>query len=66
MYRGDEYLILEDLQAYVSASEKIDEYYQSPKKWIATCVVNMAMSGYFSTDRTIHQYNDEIWHLDPL
>ncbi|MGI6714278.1 MAG: glycogen/starch/alpha-glucan phosphorylase [Bacilli bacterium] len=66
MYRGDEFLILEDLQAYVDATRAIDAYYLKPQKWVASCIINMSKSGFFSTDRTITQYNDEIWKLAKL
>jgi len=66
MYHRDEYFILEDLQSYLDASKKIDELYEDKLKWAKMCLINIANSGYFTSDRTIRQYNDEIWHLQKL
>ena len=66
MNRNDEYLILKDFDSYLEESKKIEEYYLSKDKWYASSVVNIAKSGYFSSDRTIEQYNEDIWHLEPI
>lgn len=66
MNRGDEFFVLKDLQSYIEASEKIDEMYEDQHKWQRMALINVAESGYFSSDRTIRQYNDEIWHLPKL
>ena len=68
MDRGDEYFILLDLESYLNASEKCDELYFADKHltWGKMGIVNVAMSGYFSSDRTIGEYNDDIWHLPKL
>lgn len=67
MYRGDEYLILEDFRAYLETSKKIDQFYYSNRSgWARACLYNIAMSGFFSTDRTINEYNRDIWHLEVL
>ena len=66
MNRNDEYLILKDFDSYLEENKKIEEYYLSKDKWYASSVVNIAKSGYFSSDRTIEQYNEDIWHLEPI
>lgn len=66
MNHNDTYMILKDFAAYVEAQEKIQELYQDPNKWGKMCVNNIAASGYFSSDRTIQQYIDEIWHLSKV
>jgi len=66
MYHNDEYFILKDFDAYVKAQETISKLYLDRAHWAKMCLLNMSQSGYFSSDRTIHQYNDEIWHLSPL
>lgn len=63
MNRGDQYLLLEDFDSYVKAQEKISLLYQDKKAWTKMCLMNIANSGYFSSDRTIEQYASEIWHL---
>lgn len=58
----DEYLVLKDFDAYVKAQEKIDMLYRDSAKWQEMSIVNIAQSGIFSSDNTIKQYSDEIWH----
>ena len=45
---------------------RICELYQDKTKWVHSCAINIAMSGYFSSDRTIEQYAKEIWHLQKV
>lgn len=66
MYRGDEFLVLEDLQAYVDETRKIDKHYLDKSAWAKSVVINIARSGFFTTDRTIAQYNKDIWHLETV
>ena len=66
MYRGDEYFILKDFDSYLKASKKTEELYLDRFRWAKMCLVNVSKAGYFSSDRTIKQYNDEIWHLEPI
>jgi len=63
MNRGDQYFILADFAAYCDACDAADAYYLDQAKWAHACIYNIAMSGYFSSDRTVEQYNKEIWHL---
>ena len=49
-----------------NAQRRIDADYADRDKWNRMAVINTAMSGVFSSDRTIREYNDTIWHLDPL
>lgn len=66
MYKNDEYLILADFDSYVQAQEEIEKRYRDRSGWAKSCLVNIAQSGYFSSDRTIKQYADEIWHIKPI
>ena len=66
MHRGDEYLILEDLRSYINKTDEIVSYYRDRKAWAKSCIINIAKSGYFSSDRTIQQYIDQIWHIEKL
>ena len=63
MYHNDTYFLLKDFAAYVAAQEKIEECYKDRRKWAEMCLHNIAGSGYFSSDRTIEQYVQDIWHL---
>ena len=66
MNNNDCYFILKDFDSYVKAQEKINELYINKDKWAQMCIVNIAMSGYFSSDRTIKEYIKDIWHLDKV
>ena len=66
MNHNDEYYILLDFDAYVKESKKIEEHYKNRDAWTKSCLVNIAKSGYFSSDRTIEQYNKDIWHLNKI
>lgn len=66
MNRGDQYFVLKDFDSYVKAQEKVAELYQDKKSWSRMCLMNIANSGYFSSDRTIEQYAKEIWHLEKV
>ncbi len=63
---ADTYMVLRDFEAYLQTHEQISKDYQDRKSWIAKQIMNTAMAGFFSSDRTINQYNDEIWHLTPI
>lgn len=64
--RADEYFILEDFADYARAQDDIDKAYKDKKKWAKMAVLNTAKSGKFSSDRTIKEYADEIWHVKPV
>ena len=66
MYRNDVYFILKDFNAYVEAQEKIEKLYKDQLSWQKKCLINIASSGFFTSDRTIEQYAQEIWHLEKL
>ena len=66
MNHNDEYFILKDFEAYLAASKEAEEYYLKKEKWARSCLINIAMSGYFSSDRTIEEYNKDIWHLNKI
>ncbi|MDR1698144.1 MAG: glycogen/starch/alpha-glucan phosphorylase [Erysipelotrichaceae bacterium] len=63
MYRGDEYLVLKDLEAYVTAQERVSDLYRDQKTWNEHALINIASSGFFTSDRTIEEYVRDIWHL---
>jgi len=63
---ADPYFVLKDFGSYSMANRRIVEDYQDRQKWLRMAVINTAMSGYFSSDRTIREYNEKIWHIDPI
>ena len=64
--KADTYFILKDFKDYAKAQERIDAAYRNENEWAKSAIINMACSGKFSSDRTIQQYVDEIWHLDKV
>lgn len=63
---GDHYQLLADYRSYVDTQERVDELYRHPDEWTRRTVLNIANMGYFSSDRTIQEYADEIWHIKPV
>lgn len=66
LYNRDEYMVIEDFESYRLAQERLNEAYKDQASWDQMCLVNIARSGFFSTDRTIQQYVDDIWKLDKV
>ena len=63
---ADTYFNLKDFRSYAEAQDKIMETYQDEAKWTRMAMMNTACCGKFSSDRTIQQYVDDIWHLDHI
>ena len=63
---GDYYQLMADFRSYIDTQYKIDEYYRQPEKWRRSALINIANMGYFSSDRSIQDYADDIWHIKPL
>ena len=62
--RADTYFILADFQSYAEAQRRVEAAYRDEERWAKMAMMNTACSGKFTSDRTIQQYVDEIWHLD--
>ncbi|STC83030.1 Maltodextrin phosphorylase [Edwardsiella hoshinae] len=63
---GDYYQLLADYRSYVDTQDRVDEVYAHPDEWTRKTLQNIANMGYFSSDRTIQEYADEIWHIKPV
>lgn len=63
---ADNYFVLKDFGSYSMAQRRLNADYADREKWLKMAITNTAMSGVFSSDRTIAEYNEHIWHLDPL
>lgn len=63
VYGGDEYFVLKDFDSYCEAQARLDRAYGDKLAWYRMSVMNIACSGKFSSDRTIAEYNRDIWHL---
>ncbi len=64
--KNDEFFVLADFNSYVQAQEEIERRYADRNAWARTCLINIAKSWYFSSDRTIRQYAEDIWHIQPI
>ena len=64
--RADMYFILKDFRAYAEAQEKVEEAYRDKERWAKMALLNTACCGKFSSDRTIREYVEDIWKLDPV
>jgi len=63
---GDRYAVLADYASYIAVQEEVDRLYQDPLEWNRKAVLNVAGSGYFSSDRTISEYASQVWNVSPI
>lgn len=63
---NDEFFILKDFDAYIAAHEEIVRRYQDKDAWLRSSAINIANSGVFSSDRTIKEYAEDIWEIEPV
>jgi len=66
MERGDRFLHLADFRPYADAQARAASLYRDPRAWAAKAIRNVASMGYFSSDRAVRQYADEVWGLTPV
>ena len=64
--RADQYFILADFRSYAAAQKKVEEAYKDEKGWARMAMLNTACAGKFTSDRTIEEYVEDIWHLDKV
>lgn len=62
----DTYFVLKDFSSYVQTHQVVNEAYKNRKKWLESSIVNIAKSGIFSSDRSIQDYADQIWHVTSI
>jgi starch phosphorylase len=62
----DPWMTLADFRSYVDAQKQVEEAWKDQERWTSMSIMNTACSGHFSTDRTISEYNEDIWKLTPL
>ncbi|MGP7819691.1 glycogen/starch/alpha-glucan phosphorylase [Niallia sp. 01092] len=66
LIENDQYFVLKDFHSYAKIHHVVDTTYKNQPKWLHMCIVNIAKSGYFSSDRTIKEYADYIWKIKPM
>ncbi|MDX9691812.1 MAG: glycogen/starch/alpha-glucan family phosphorylase [Acholeplasmataceae bacterium] len=66
LLNSDYFLVLKDFSSYVDAHAKANELYKDRSRWLEMSIANIANSGFFTSDRTIEQYNKDIWHLTKI
>ena len=64
--RADTYFILKDFPSYAEAQQKVDQAYRNESWWAKAAILNVACSGKFTSDRTIEEYVNDIWHLEKV
>ena len=62
----DPWITIADFRSFVDAQKQVELAYQDKERWIKMSIINCANSGKFSTDRTISEYNNELWKLTPV
>jgi len=63
LYDHDWFMVARDFEAYAAAQRRVDEAWRTPKTWYSMAIRNTAHVGWFSSDRTIRQYAEEIWKV---
>lgn len=64
--RADTYFILKDFPSYAEAQQRVDQAYRNESWWAKAAILNVACSGKFTSDRTIEEYVNDIWHLEKV
>lgn len=65
LIENDQFFVLKDFNSYANIHEKVNQVFKNKQDWLQKSIVNIAMSGHFSSDRTIKEYVDDIWHIKP-
>jgi starch phosphorylase len=66
MLHQDEYMLLADYQPYVECRVRVSEAYRDQEYWTRMSILNVARMGKFSSDRSIREYSEKIWKVEPL
>jgi starch phosphorylase len=62
----DPFMLLADYQAYVDCQDRVSALWRAPNSWTSKSIINVARMGKFSSDRSIRDYCDRVWHVKPL
>lgn len=63
---NDPYFVLKDFDSYVAAQKRVESYYSDKNSWLKMSLINIAHSGIFSSDRSIKEYAEDIWHIEEV
>jgi starch phosphorylase len=66
LMQTDRFMALADFDSYIQVQNEVDQCYADPDRWTRSAIINLARCGYFSSDRSIRDYIDRIWHVRPL
>ena len=66
MFGGDTYKVFADVDSYCDAHNRLDRAYSDKRRWASMSLMNTAGAGFFSSDRSVQEYADRIWHLQPV
>ena len=64
--KADNYMVIRDFATYMDTHGKMSKLYEDRAAWLKKAIINTAMAGFFSSDRTIADYNEKIWKLTPI
>jgi starch phosphorylase len=62
----DEHMVLADYQSYIDCQDRVSTVFKDQEKWTNMSIITVARIGKFSSDRSIREYNEKIWHAAPL
>ena len=62
----DEYLALADYASYIESQEQVNQAYRDQDRWTRMSILNVARMGKFSSDRSIREYREKIWKVEPV
>ncbi len=66
LLHSDPFLVLADFASYVACQEQVDREYRNQESWVRKSILNVARMGWFSSDRSIREYCESIWHIKPV
>jgi starch phosphorylase len=64
--QGDDFFVLADFDAYAACQARVEEAFADQARWARMAILNIAHMGYFSSDRSVGEYAERIWHVKPI